>query len=170
MLILQCTKKLKDELKVSLQNIIPIGSDGLYSWHANLFIYNRRKCAIIMNDKTRFCFILYGLKKEHVKDFDRVVKAAIAENLAAEGIEQAIIDKYFQESGSILYTKTSDRSTLGQMNDMVFMATQVYLEDFLSEDKLNQIEVNKTLNRAPMVKWKYCRGFEGMKEELLKIT
>jgi hypothetical protein len=169
MLILECTKKLADELKVSLQNIIPMGSDPFYSWHANLFTYNGRKCAILMNDKTRFCFILYGLKKEHFKDFGKVVLDAMVENCTAEGFEKDIIEKYIHNSGTILYTKTSDRSTLGQMNDMVFMATQVYLEDFLVEDKLNQIEVNKTLNRAPMVKWKYLRGFEGMKEELLKI-
>lgn len=169
MLILECTKKLADELKVSLQNIIPIGADALYSWHANLFTYNRKKCAIFMNNDTRFCFILYGLKKEHFKDFGRIVKEAVTENFSAEGFEQDVIDKYIQVGGEILYTKTSDRSTLGQMNDMVFMSTQVYLEDYLVEEKLNQIEVNKTLNRAPMVKWKYCRGFEGMNEELSKI-
>lgn len=170
MLILECTKKLADELKANLQNIIPIGSDALYSWHANLFIYNRRKCAILMNNRTRFCFILYGLKKEHFKDLDKVVLDAIAENFTAEGIEQAVTEKYIQESCNILYTKTSDRSTLGQMNDMVYMAVHVYFERYLMEDKLNQIEVNKTLNRVPMVKWKYCYGFEGMREELLKIT
>lgn len=98
------------------------------------------------------------------------MKEAISENFATEGFEQAITDKYIQECCNILYTKTSDRSTLGQINDMVFMATQAYLEDYLFEDRLNQIEVNKTLNRAAMVKWKYCRGFEGMKAELLKIT
>jgi len=59
-----------------------------------------------------------------------------------------------------MYTKACRRTTLGQMNDMVFMAKQFYMEDYLVEEKLNQIEVNKTLNRAPMVKWKYAGGLK----------
>lgn len=124
-------------------------------------------CVIFMNDKTRFYFVLYGLKKEHFKDFGKIVIDAIAENFTAEGFDKDVIEKYIQKADEVLYNKTSDCSTLGKMNDILFMATHVYLEDLLIGDKLNQIEINKTLNRSPTVKWKYSCGFEDMKEEVL---
>jgi hypothetical protein len=70
---------------------------------------------------------------------------AIAENFTAEGFDKDVIEKYIQKADEVLYNKTSDCSTLGKMNDILFMATHVYLEDLLIGDKLNQIEINKTL-------------------------
>ncbi|MDQ7096498.1 hypothetical protein REC12_23155 [Desulfosporosinus sp. PR] len=161
MLILECTKKLVDELKVSL-DVLSFHGDPLYEWHANKFIYRRRKCCILMNNKTRYCIILYGLKKEHFLDFGRTVVLAIENNFLAEGLKPKVVSGYLENIQKVIYTKTYDRSILGQMNDMVFLATNAYFKD----EDFYQLELNKKLNQVPLPKSKYLYGIRGLRDQL----
>lgn len=164
MLILECTKKLADEIKVNLDNI-SLNADPLYEWHANLFTFRRRKCCILMNNETRYCIILYGLKKEHFLDFGRVIITAIEKNFLAEGTDPKIVNQYVESIDKVIYSKTYDRSILGQMNDMVFMATNSYLKD----EDFYQIQLNKKLNQVPLPKSKYLYGIRGLIDQLGKL-
>lgn len=169
MLILEVTKKLEAELKVNTHNVIPMEEDKFYSWHASLFMYNRRKCIILMNDKTRYSFVLYGLKKEQFKNLQTVISDAIVENFTAEGFDSESINEYIQKLGYILYSKTNDNLILDQMNDMEYITVQSYFKQYLDEDALNQLELNKKLNRTILGKWKYVYGIEGLKEEFSTV-
>lgn len=164
MLILECTKKLADELRVN-PDIVSSNADPFYEWHANQFTYRRRKCVILMNNETRYCVILYGLKKEQFLDFERIVIMALKKNFFAEGIDAKFVNKYIENIDKVIYTKTYDRSILGQMNDMVFLATNAYFKD----EDFNQIELNKKLNQVPLPKSKYLYGIRGLEDQLRKI-
>lgn len=72
-MIIECTKKLADAMKMKLDPYDPTNADSFYEWHANLFMFNRRKGVLIMNNKTRYCIVLYGIKIEHFKKFDAIV-------------------------------------------------------------------------------------------------
>lgn len=147
MLTLQCTKKLAAELKVTLANEKQTISSSLYSWHAHLFLSNRRKCVLLMNNETRYNFVLYGLKREDIKRFEQLVSEKIVENLLADGIEQSLVDKYFQLGLELSYAPTSDRSILGQINEMIMVAKDE-LEANISETNDPTVEqVNRLLNR-----------------------
>ena len=167
MLILEVTKKLENELQVNTHNVIPMEEDKFYSWHANIFMYNRRKCIILMNDKTRYSIILYGLKKDQFKNLQQVITDAIVENFTQEGFETEIIDNYVQKLGYILYSKTNDQNILGQMTDMEYITVQSYFKALLEENKINQVELNKKVNRTILGKWKYKYGIQGLQEELV---
>ena len=59
-MLVQCTKKLLDELKVKPQ---PHGEeDPLFSWHANFITLNRRKTVVLVNDQNRYVIVLHGVK------------------------------------------------------------------------------------------------------------
>lgn len=164
MLILECTKKLAEQLRINLQEVKSNEVDPFYKWHANLFIHQRRKYVILMNNLTRYCVVIYSLKKEQFKDFGKTVVTAIRNNLLAEGFEQSIVDRYIENCHSVVYAKTYDRSILGQMNDMVFLALSYW-----ENEEYDEIAMNKILNRTPMVKAKYPYGIDGFKELLAKI-
>jgi hypothetical protein len=166
MLILEVTKKLENELKVNTHNVIPMEEDKFYSWHADIFMYNRRKCIILMNDKTRYSMVLYGLKKEQFKNLQTVLTEAIIENFTVEGFDADDIDAYVQKLGYILYSKTNDRVCMDQMTDMEYITINSYFQQYLQEDNINQAELNKKINRTILGKWKYVYGIEGLKEEM----
>ncbi len=167
MLTIQCTKKLSEKLLAKLDNINSETTDSLYAWHANLFLLNRRNCVILMNNKTCFSIVLYGLKKKDFERFGMIVIETIYENLRAEGFDHQVIERYIKNAKDQIYTKTTERSVIGQMNDITLM-TQYIVEDYiLDKDTVNTIELNKCNNRSPMVKRKYCYAIDALKDALL---
>jgi len=64
MLQIQCTKKLADQLNLKTsQDQLKVDS-VLYSWHAHLFLYKRQTYSLVMNNRTRYNFILGSLSKK----------------------------------------------------------------------------------------------------------
>ncbi|WP_412679230.1 DUF6933 domain-containing protein [Brevibacillus formosus] len=148
----QCTKKLIAELKVTVSDKEKIVSEPLYRWHAHLFVYQRRKCVLVMNNVTRYNFVMHGLKREDFNRFDQLVKEKIAENLLAEGVTQTLIEKYLQNVGEATYTETSDRSILSQMNDMIWIAQDDMDRNMRESNELGIDQVNRFLNDYIMTK------------------
>lgn len=166
MITISCTKKLF-ELSSFVEEQVNETSDEFYNWHANVFRMAKKNNLIIMNNKTRYCFILFGVKKEHFKkNFNQLFINSLVENLRAEGISESLIDKYISKADKINFTKTYDRSVLGSMNDMVKM-TEFLIEDYLPIHEMNIIDLNKENNDTPIVKLKkFPNSF--MKEALSK--
>jgi hypothetical protein len=71
-MIIRCTQKLLAELKI---RSIPEESENepFWSWHANVFRIERRKCVLITNDATLFTMFIPALKKSDFNFFHRVI-------------------------------------------------------------------------------------------------
>jgi hypothetical protein len=168
MITIQCTKKLAAELKVPVSNE-KIHSRLLFSWHAHLFLFNRRKCVLVMNNETRYNFVLYGLKKDDFKRFDELIIESMTENLIADGMEQSLVYKYLQDHRQVNYAPTSDRSILGQINEMIMIA-QYEMGGNVSENNDPDIEqVNRFLNRFVFFKLPKLYSGETMHEALQNL-
>ncbi len=144
MLAIQCTKKLKDELKIEFSDKELYNIDPLYSWHSHIFKYGRMKCVVVMNTLTRYNFILVGLKSKDFKDYERIVLEAIRENLLLDGATDEMVEKYFDKINQIIYLPTSSRPVISQMNEVITTFTW-WIEDSTVE------EVNRKLNDYPML-------------------
>ena len=148
MQLIRCTTKLLKELKQdSFDNVEPLKSIA-GGWHANLLRIERRKCALVTNDKTLYTIFIPGLKKADFNDFGEVFRQHLFKNLLYEGLAQAKIEAVLDELVTILFARTNNRSVLGSMNDQKFQ-----LEFFIAShgglDKLPLYELNKKLNRIP---------------------
>jgi hypothetical protein len=165
MLILQCTRKLHEELKTGLKDIPSSGCDSFFMWHIHLFFLNHRKCVLAMNNKTRYTIVLYGLRKEHFSNFSSLLVDAIRDSFLAEKFSEGVIQRYIDKTGDVIFAKTHDRSVLGQINDMIWM-TECIISDYLPIKAVNIIELNKQNNRTPMVKMKYGHAIDALKEAL----
>lgn len=148
-MIIECTKKLADAMKIKLNLYDATNTDSFYEWHANLFMFDRRKGVLLMNNKTRYCIVLYGVKMEHFKKFDKVVLSGIGETFLAEGFLEDTVDKYITKCGEVGYTKTHDRSVLGQMKDFN-ISISLQIEEHLVSENINLIELNKWVNNNLM--------------------
>lgn len=139
-MLIKCTKKLLDEIKVK-----PCEADtpDFYSWHANITIINRHKAVILINDATRTVVLLYGLKAAEFKRLDTIIVAAIKETVLSYGINQELTDKYITKAGSITYTKTDSKSILGHLNHVT--AIIPYYQDKLKLTEYNQRIFNERM-------------------------
>lgn len=169
MLTIQCTKKLLEELKIDIdKKIISIGAP-IFSWHSHLFILNRKKCAIVMNNKTRFNFFLFGLKRADFLDFDSIIVNGIKENLLAEKIDETVVHKYMQKCNNVIYTTSSDRSIISQMNEMKRSIEYIFYKDRVEGVETDTYELNRWLNRFVMSKLPKLYSGETMKDELMEL-
>lgn len=141
-MIIECTKKLADAMKGKLSIYEPSVEGSFYEWHANIYMFDRRKVILLMNNKTRYCIILYGAKMEHFKKFDLVILDAIKETFLAEGFSESEVDTYICKCGKVYFTKTHDRSVLGQMTEF-YISISWNIEDYIPSENINLIELNK---------------------------
>ena len=63
-MIINCTKKLCDELKINPQKVEIV--DPLFSWHANIIRVNRKKTVVLVNDSNRYTIVLYRITSYNV--------------------------------------------------------------------------------------------------------
>ncbi|TLS36769.1 DUF6933 domain-containing protein [Pseudalkalibacillus caeni] len=151
MITIQCTKKLIDNSPFEIEPVKE-ETDPFFSWHAHLFFFNRKKCVIVMNNKTRYNFVLYGLKKKEFDNFSDLFKRTLTKNLRAEQIPEEQIKKYIRECDSFIHTKTSDRSIISQINEILWFAKDRMEEDKMMGIETDFIELNRFLNDIPMTK------------------
>lgn len=128
---IRCTQKLLKELSKSNNQLAEIeNTDSLLgSWYANIFTLDRRKTLIFMNERTLLSFIIYGIRKDNIKNFPVVFVNGIERVLAMEGVRQDIIDKILEQHSTIFFTKTHSNSLRGNMNDLVNMYKHIVLYD-----------------------------------------
>ncbi|MEQ6360127.1 plasmid pRiA4b ORF-3 family protein [Thermoanaerobacter thermohydrosulfuricus] len=142
-MLIQCTKKLLDAIERK-----PVAYEEknlLFSWHANLITLNRKKTVVLVNDKTRYAVVLYGLKAKDFKRLDEIILNAIRMTLLDECIDEEIIEEYIKQSKEIVYGKTKNSSYVGKMNAA---CNVVYLyEDLLLDNTVYQTFVSKVASR-----------------------
>lgn len=119
MAILRCTAKLLSELKLQSKDVLQT-SDDLNSWHANLFRIVRRKCVIFTHDKTLYSFLALGLTKPDFQNFKEVFRQGLFKSLIANEIPQKQLELFLSINHDIEFGKTTSRSVLGSMNDLIF--------------------------------------------------
>lgn len=119
-MLIQCTKKLLDELKLKPESHIE--EQPLLSWHANLVRINRRKTVVLTNDQNRYIIVLYGLKAKDFRNFDELLTCAIRETFRYEQISDRVIEEYLGSSPGISYGKTKNRSMTGRLRSACSVA------------------------------------------------
>jgi hypothetical protein len=164
MIAIQCTQKLLKEVGQEYQGAI-IPTVPLGCWHANLLIIGRRKCVLFTNDKTRYSFLVPGLKKSDFKMLDEIFRQSLFKNLMRDGFSQEAIEKVLDEIREIAFTRTSSRSVLGTMNDMSSIIKWT-IHDEGGLLNVDIAEINAKLNRMPLGPLDYKFSIDLLKEVL----
>ena len=87
-------------------------ADPFFSWHVNL-LQLQKKHIIFVNDVTRLCVIIDGIRSSQLEKLQEKFKEELREYLRQVGVRNSLIEQYFLKAGEIVFSKTDDRSVLG---------------------------------------------------------
>ena len=162
--IIRCTARLLNELAIK-PTIEADRFPGLGNWHANLLRIDRKKFVLFTNDQTTYSFLGRWLRKPAPEDFAGVFRMGLFRSLTGEGLAEAQVEYMLVEHKHIEIAKTSNRSILGSMNELVFQIK--YMIDSkggLANTDLS--EINRDLNHIPMSVIRYSVGIDELKRRL----
>lgn len=143
---IQCTQKM---LKFLCPKIIrQQRDDDIYAWHANYITIFKKKFFVFMHDRTRFCVVLYGLKKADFNDPILMFKKAILIAMTVESYDQSLILNYVNGFDNITYGPTKNRKLISQLNRAVIDASWYAYEHLYNQ--IFQPEISEMLNRSPV--------------------
>jgi hypothetical protein len=117
-MLLECTKKLADLMKVDLVKYDELESNPLFDWTVTLITRGKRQGVLMMNDKTRYPIVLFGLNPCDFKDFDDLVLTTIRKSFSDNEFPIDAINRYMKALSVPTYSKTHSRSILGQMTSI----------------------------------------------------
>jgi len=141
--IIGCTKKLQDEMGVMLQKS-RVEENELFSWSANLIKIKRRKAIVVVNDKNRFGFVLFGLKTKDFMKIDELILQGIRRSLQQLKIKKEIIEQYLSDASGIVYAKTNGPRYVARLNKACELVG--YFEDLLDLENIYQDKTSRKLN------------------------
>ena len=141
-MLIQCTKKLLNQLKVDMGK--QMNEKPLFSWHANLIRVNQRKTVILINDKNNYVIVLYGLKKNDFKQLDKHIIEAIQRTFAKEYINSKIVEDFIASSPKISYTTTKNRSLVARLN--YACKNSKYFSELMNDDLIFQPAISRKLS------------------------
>ncbi|MCA1321568.1 plasmid pRiA4b ORF-3 family protein [Bacillus tianshenii] len=141
-MLIQCTKKLLDELKIKPE--AQIEENPLFSWHANLLMLGRKNTLVLVNDKNRYTIVLFGLKAKEWKNIDTYIKMAIREVFLAEGIKEEIVEQFVSAADNVVFTKTKDRTSVARMNKSC--ENVYYFDDIIDPQSIIQKSLSLRLS------------------------
>ena len=142
---IQATKKLQDFLGINTSEL-PSKEEYFNSWHGNIFMIGRKKCLLVTHNESLYSIFLYGITKKEIQTLAPRLKKQLTELLRRDEFTLPQIVKMCDSMESITYTKTSDRSVTGNMNDMIHMLKYYNMTE-------DEISLSARINSTP-----YARG------------
>lgn len=172
MQLIRCTKKLQKEMGLKASDLAEQESASglLGSWHANLLLIDRRKCVLLVNDKTLFNFIIPDVKREHIRRLDTLFRDFLQCMLAEEAFSEALSAQILQEYETVGFADTNNRSVMGSMNDLAFHY-QFLIQREGGVHSAMVPRIIHDINRMPMGALKYGYAIDALRSlyDLQKI-
>ena len=143
-LLIHCTQKLLAEIP---ERFIDPSASGA-GWHANLLRFDRRKCVLFTHDETLYSVFVPGLRKPEFEQLDAVFGQRLFKALVWDAFPQMQIERMLEACRVVRFTRSSNRSVLGSMNDMRFQIG-AYLEHDGGLTSVDLAQLHHELNRTP---------------------
>ncbi|WP_079528659.1 DUF6933 domain-containing protein [Halobacillus hunanensis] len=145
MFVIGATQKLVKEIKKELDDPEQYQEiSNIYQWHANVMTINKRKCLMLMNNKTGINLTLFGLRKQQFDNIENVIKGSLNQLFQLLKIEREIADQMLEAAEQFVYTKTTSRQVLGMMNQVKVMVEEA--ANGLEYEAIDAEEINYITN------------------------
>lgn len=158
MLQIRCTKKVLDLFSYKAESMSEIKSaDSLFgNWYVNELKVERRKVLLFTSELTLLSFVYFGVRKSTVKDLEVRTVNGIVRLLDTEGFTGQEIGRVIDDYRVVSITKTENRKTLGNMNDLAFLY-ESHIHSSGGLQNCNIEEIQKRVNRTPQrnLEWTY---------------
>jgi hypothetical protein len=159
--MLRLTSKLLSDIDDSLSPDDAAISSPLGDWYGHIFIVERKKCIVFINEPTMFVSLACGVVKA---DYRKIVPFFLKHLEAAlrnEAFGQNQIDFILGLHTNFGIGKTSNRTTVGALNNRI-ADTKMILAVNGGFANCNCGEINKALNETPMKPVHFSNGLDEM--------
>jgi hypothetical protein len=163
---LKCTKKVLDEIGIKTPAVIEPrdnATEPLGDWCVNLLRIQRKKCLLMVNEKTLFSILVPEVKKSQIQNIAVVFREALFATLIDEEFTAEQAEKILSEYDEIGISKTTDRSVLGSMNDYAY-----HYKDFIEScggfERCRIPALMMHINKMPMGARNYAYAIDLLKE------
>ncbi len=146
-MIIHCTRKLAAKMGRALETPRQEAS-LLGSWHAHLYLIDRRQCVFFCHDRTRYVLVLPGVVKDNFAELALLFRAVYLQSLAFEGVDDAGIKKVSLAMGPQIFDAVTDRSVLSSLS-VVRRDVDAYLADYAHVLDVDPFELMQWLNQRP---------------------
>ena len=168
MLQIQCTQKIFKAFGI-VPNEIPekLNQTTLGVWCVNLITLWENDFLFFINNPTLYVVPVHVVGSISQINIGMLFKENLLHFLKADEENDSIVQGKIAELAPIIFTKTTDRGTLGTMNNLK-QIMDVYMErEIEKSSSVNMLEIQQKLNRIPQrpIGWKYA--VEAMREQLL---
>jgi hypothetical protein len=167
MLFFHCTKKLLQalDLPVSAQ---PEESDDLPLgvWYANIFVEYNTVFLLFVNDPTLYTVVLHFSGMPNATQVVNNFRENLVMSLASDGVDHRIIQRLLKEHVEAVFVKTTSRSMLGSMNDLIYLFLFHLEDDNAKHNPIDLHKIESAVNQMPQRKIGWRFSVEAMRERL----
>jgi hypothetical protein len=164
-MILRCTKKLRDELKVDRKELLGSepGPAALDEWFCDLLRIERQKYVLCTHARTLFSVVLPQVRRADLVHLPTMLAGTVAGAMETEGFAAPAIESVVSLH-EVRYGLTNSRSVLGSMNDISFQYL-IDVELYGDAGRLRGL-IGKRLNRNPLSAIGYRYAIDVMRGEV----
>ena len=159
-MIFRLSQKMAKKIKESPTGCCPPAANPYTDWTAHLFTAERVQYVILTNTVSLYSIVAYARGMTDFSIFIDYSLNFMAEYMCADGCEFQFRRLIAPEAKEVIFSKSTDRSVIGSMNDLVHMAKWV-----LIERQVSPFEASQDINQAPMS----CLGYKNPKEAFLEM-
>ena len=185
-MILNCTQKTKEKFHIKYYEEFEdkmIGqitkkvienekNDDFFNWGLKYFLFDGRKCVQVIHFKTKFNLYLFDLKISDIEDIGNIIANYLLELYNEDKIMTKLLHKYFNEKPICVFSKLANKSIISSLNsnEIYFMAEGYRFYDYIENNILKTIEINKDANwnNIVTINKKYVLPGEQFKKELIE--
>jgi hypothetical protein len=137
LIVLRFTQSLLKDMKsaqIQVDDISP-----LFSWHVNIYKLNNKKHILFVNDLSRLCLIIDGIRTSQLSLLKEKFLITLETYLQEEGIEKNMIDRYLKEGSELSISKTNNRSVIGTMTEISIFEKDNFTDNMQRMKWLNRL-------------------------------
>ena len=170
MLQIQCTQKTFKLLGLAQQDLpdnptlTPLGV-----WYANVVNVRGVDFMLFLNDPTLYGVPIYVPDLQTELSVDEIFKEKLYVALVADGVNEVTALSKIDELGATIFTKTTNRSMIGSLNDLIYILHFYIERDFEDSGFINLLYVQQRLNRIPQRKIGWKSAVDEMRDNLQQL-
>jgi hypothetical protein len=144
-MIFRLTQKMAKKIKLSPTQSCPLAASPYIDWSVNLFTAERAQYVIVINTTSLYSLVLHGRGITDSSRFVEYTLECMADFMSRDGFEFLFRRFIVPDAVEIKYSKLTDRSVIGSMNELVHFA-----KFYITERQSSPFEVSQQVNDVPM--------------------
>lgn len=185
-MILNCTQKTKERFHIKYNGefedkiadeitkriVDKEKNDDFLNWGLKYFSFDKRKCIQVIHFKTKLNIYLFDIKVSDLENIGNIIANYLLEIYHDDELMIQLLHKYFSKNQICVFTKLTNKSAISSLNsnETYFMANGYRFYDYIENNILNTIEINKDANwnHFVIIDKKYILPGEVFKKELIE--